>query len=198
MAENSKSRRSEVWKYFSTIETNGKPIKVKCSLCSCELSYAGGSTGTMTNHIKHVHKSLNLKQHHSLSSSDTGAIKKQATITAFRSPVFTREKWIVCTQKLAYMCARDLRSISICEREGFKAFCKELNPAYDVPCATTISKYVSKLYETEKTDLVNLIKKQKGVALTSDHWTSLATEGYITVTGHFIDDGNIDLGSEIP
>lgn len=87
------------------------------------------------------------------------------------------------------MCARDLRPISIINGEGFKAFCHELNPAYQVPCASTVSNHITKLYKSEKSQLTEVLKKQTGVALTSDHWTSLATEGYITVTGHYIDQG---------
>ncbi|XP_041366567.1 E3 SUMO-protein ligase ZBED1-like [Gigantopelta aegis] len=39
-----------------------------------------------------------------------------------------------------------------------------------------------------KEELVRLLNKQIGVALTCDHWTSCAVEGYVTVTAHFVDD----------
>ena len=74
------------------------------------------------------------------------------------------------------------------QRGGFKDFCKELNPSYDVPGRTTISKYVSIACDQLKTDLIKTISSQPGVSLTTDHWRSLATEGYITVTGNFIDE----------
>ena len=80
------------------------------------------------------------------------------------------------------MCARDHRLSSIVEGGGFKAFCKEMNPSYDVPCKITVGKYQM------KSDLVQSISCQPGVILTTDHWTCLATEGYITVTSHFIDE----------
>ena len=85
------------------------------------------------------------------------------------------------------MCARDLHQISILKGGWFKDFCMELNPSYDVPGRTTISKYVSIACDQLKTDLIKTISSQPGVSLTTDHWTSLAMEGYITVTGHFID-----------
>ena len=72
------------------------------------------------------------------------------------------------------------------QRGGFKDFCKELKPSYDVPRKNTISRYVSIACDQLKTDLIKTISSQPGVFLTTDHWTSLATEGYIT--GHFIDD----------
>ena len=91
------------------------------------------------------------------------------------------------------MCARDLRPISIVNGEGFIDFCRELNPSYDVPGPSTVSTYFTKMYTSEKSELLNVLSMQTGVALTSDHWTSLATEGYITVTCHFIDEGKHKL-----
>ena len=86
------------------------------------------------------------------------------------------------------ICERDLRPISIVEGGGFKEFCKKLNPSYDVQGRTTIAKYVSLSYDQLNAELIKTISSQPGVSLTTDHWTSLATEGYITVTGHFIDE----------
>lgn len=183
----STSNRSEVWKYFEKIEKGGR-TKVQCKLCSVVLSYAGGSTGTMSNHLKHVHKSLKQETTKSPGSSVPAQVR-QTSITDFKKVTLSREKWVKCTEKLAYMCAQDLRPISIVDGDGFKAFCRELNPNYDVPTATTISNYVTKVYDTERDKLIEILKEQVGIALTSDHWTSLATEGYITVTAHFIDKG---------
>ena len=168
-------RKSEVWKHF-TIENNDKN-KVKCNLCATVLSYTGGSTGTMSNHLKLKHKSLKVEK------------SKQQTITALtalRSPVLSRDRWLRATQKLTLMCARDLRPISIVEGEGFRAFCSELNPGYQVPCAKTIFNHLYQMYENEKENMTQILKEQS-VALTCDHWTSLAMEGFLTLTAHFID-----------
>lgn len=182
MAE--KNLRSPVWQYFTLVDNVDGKKKAKCNLCKTELSYTGGSTGTMSNHLKHVHKSLKPE-------STTEKKLVQPPITAFRSPVvsqMSKVKWQKCTAKLAEMCARDLRPLNIVEGGGFKDFCKELNPSYEVPCRTTIAKYVSLSYDLMKSDLVKIMSSQPGISLTTDHWTSLATEGYITVTGHFIDE----------
>lgn len=184
MAEK-QNKRSKVWQYFHVVEAGDKK-KAKCTLCAVEVSYTGGSTGAMSNHLKHVHKSLNTEQ-----AAATTSKTVQPPITAFKTPVvstMSKVKWQMCTQKLAQMCARDLRPMSIVEGDGFKEFCNELNPSYSVPSKQTISKYVTISYDQMKTDLIRCIAAQTGISLTCDHWTSLATEGYITVTGHFIDD----------
>lgn len=183
MAEK-QNKRSQVWKYFNVVEAGDKK-KAKCTLCAVEVSYTGGSTGAMSNHLKHVHKSLNTEQ-----AAATVSKTVQPPITAFRTPVvstMSKLKWQSCTEKLANMCARDLRPMSIVEGDGFKTFCHELNPSYNVPSKQTISKYVSISYDKMKADLIQCIAAQTGISLTCDHWTSLATEGFLTVTGHFID-----------
>ena len=60
-----------------------------------------------------------------------------------------------------------------------------LNPDVKVPCLKTISKYLYKVYEEEKADLIFTITGLD-VAFTSDLWTCVAVQCYITVTGHFI------------
>ncbi|KAH3769513.1 hypothetical protein DPMN_170783 [Dreissena polymorpha] len=83
----------------------------------------------MANHIKMVHKSVRLKA--TLTSADDSG-KQQRKLTDFVKPKGTRQKWIVCTDKLALLCARDRRPISIVNGVGFIDFCRELNPSYDV------------------------------------------------------------------
>ena len=83
------------------------------------------------------------------------------------------------------MCAIDLKPISIVEGPGFKFFAHSLNPLYKMPCRKTVGKYLEKIYEEEKADLIETLSGHP-VALTSDLWTSNALEGYIGLTGHFI------------
>ncbi|XP_041369563.1 E3 SUMO-protein ligase ZBED1-like [Gigantopelta aegis] len=178
-------KRSPIWKFFSVVEQGGK-TGAKCSLCAATVSYSGGSTGTMANHLKFKHKSLiNIDN-----NDKNGNSHSQKLITAFsqRATSMSEEHWQRCTEALACMCARDLRPMSIVERVGFKTFCNTLNPAFKVPGKTTIAKYISISYDEMKEELVRLLNKQIGVALTCDHWTSCGVEGYLTVTAHFVDD----------
>ena len=45
----SRSKKSEVWKYFLL---NKDLEKAKCNLCSAELKISGCSTGSLVNHLK--------------------------------------------------------------------------------------------------------------------------------------------------
>ena len=83
------------------------------------------------------------------------------------------------------MVAHDLRPTSIVEDIGFRAYSQQLNPDYKVPAASTVATYLKALYLDLKPSIVALLKNQD-VALTTDLWSSIAREGYITITCHLI------------
>ena len=78
MAEK-QNKRSKVWQYFHVVEAGDKK-KAKCTLCAVEVSYMGSSTGAVSNHLKHVHKSLNTEQ-----AAATISKTVQPPITAFKN-----------------------------------------------------------------------------------------------------------------
>ena len=79
--------------------------------------------------------------------------------------------------------------MSVVEGEGFREFCQALNPQYRVPSHTCVKNYLLATYDKEKDVLVGKLSKlDVPVALTTDIWTSCATQAYLTATCHFIDD----------
>ena len=88
---------------------------------------------------------------------------------------------------MALMCALDLRPMSLVEGLGFKNLMYSLNPGYVVPTRNTTAKVLHKIYDDAKEKVISEMKGQP-VSLTSDLWTSVANNGYISLTGHFIKD----------
>ena len=87
------------------------------------------------------------------------------------------------------MIVKDLRPIRTVECEGFHNLMNYLEPGYVIPsrkqfAADIIFKH-TKCQEVLKEHLKN---KAKFITLTTDIWTSIATESYITATAHYIDD----------
>ena len=63
-----------------------------------------------------------------------------------------------------------------------------IQPAYVPPVANTVRKYLKLGYLTEKTKLVEELKEQEAVAITSDCSTRhKKSQGFITATAHYID-----------
>jgi len=63
----------------------------------------------------------------------------------------------------------------------------ELNPTYEVPGKTCVSKYVTCEYQEKSNLLREKLKSQVGVAFSTDHWSSMHMQGFITMTAHFLD-----------
>ena len=157
----------------------------KCLLCCNEFAYHGG-TSSMRNHLNHRHPSKSKEA----TNGQVGALAgKHPTLTSMkawnRSPMTSaiQEKH---TRNLALLCAPDARPLSLCEGVSFIKFVKGLNPDYKIPIRPTVTKYLQKIYEEAKVDVVKALGGQH-VAMTSDIWTSNSLDGYLLVTGHFID-----------
>ena len=85
------------------------------------------------------------------------------------------------------MITMDLQPASIVEDDGFKEFLKVIDPKYAPPSRRTIMRdHLPKLYESKSRELRKELDKIKFCSITTDCWTSRATEGYITVTCHYI------------
>ena len=115
---------------------------------------------------------------------------KQASLKQFTGQAgmpLTKARYDFITSKLVQMCAQDCRPLSIAEGKGFKEFCAALNPAYKPPVHATISAHLQLEYKKKK-DLLIAELKGHDVAFTTDMWSSLGKQGYITVTYHYIND----------
>jgi hypothetical protein len=82
-----------------------------------------------------------------------------------------------------------MRPFSTVETEAFRKLLQVLEPRYVVPGRTHFSeKIIPELYEEVREQVSAEIQTADAVAIITDGWTSRATESYITVTGHFIDE----------
>lgn len=90
-------------------------------------------------------------------------------------------------EALVNMLAIDLQLASIVEDSGFLKFLQVLDPKYHPPSRRTIMRsLLPAQHEAIGQKLKDRLADTKFCALTTDLWTSRATEGYITVTCHFL------------
>lgn len=89
----------------------------------------------------------------------------------------------------------DLQPYSVVSDKGFRAFVTSLEPRYKLPNRNTLSKeIIPNLYEQTKKDIKESIANSLNgnilsLAVTTDGWTSLGNDSYISYTAHYIDDG---------
>lgn len=85
---------------------------------------------------------------------------------------------------------------SLVDSKHFRDLVSELDPRYSIPSRTTLSRsMVPNAYEIRKTSKVNELKELcntefnvLNISFTTDTWTSVSNDGYMSLTAHYIDD----------
>ncbi|XP_046567978.1 E3 SUMO-protein ligase ZBED1-like [Haliotis rubra] len=196
--------KGAVWKYFGFWKIEGRTLENEtiCRICEHTINYTCKNTSNMAIHLrrKHAIETSNQGDKTSLSStmnlvhvngsvnkSSMGQLSIQSAFQTKLAPGSSRAQLI--TRNLALYIATDLRPYSIVESQGFKKLMNCLEPKYTLPSRTTLSrKVIPDLYEKVKEEVKAGLKASHSVALTTNGWTSRATQSYITITAHFIDD----------
>ena len=81
------------------------------------------------------------------------------------------------------------RPLSIVTDKGLVQLLAFLEPVYTVPSPTHFASLLHQRHHKAKAELTDLLAREgsAGIALTTDAWTSSATQSYATHTVHFID-----------
>ena len=83
------------------------------------------------------------------------------------------------------MLVTDMRPLSMVADEGFRQMIYVFNPGYTLPSRTHFTKLMERKYEQTFQAVKSDIKAtQSKIALTTDVWTSVATEAYLGITCH--------------
>ncbi|XP_065193216.1 E3 SUMO-protein ligase ZBED1-like [Sycon ciliatum] len=90
------------------------------------------------------------------------------------------------TGSLTDWLVRDLRPLSIVDDVGFRDLMGRVSPGYVIPSRTHVSKLIGQRHTTGLSALTSRLKSVSGCCLTTDAWTSKATQSYNTVTVHFV------------
>lgn len=86
---------------------------------------------------------------------------------------------------------KDYLPFQIVESQSFKKFIAALNPGYQMPSRTTLSiVLIPQMYNMKKEEVLHSLKSCKAICLTTDSWTSVANENYVSVTAHGINKEN--------
>lgn len=91
------------------------------------------------------------------------------------------------TEHLLGWMIEDLRPVSITQGSGFRRMMGYIEPGYIVPSRPYLMKQLKYRYETGLAEAKRSLSKANGIALSTDIWTSSATQAYNTVSGHYID-----------
>lgn len=167
------SLRSDVWDHFEKGEKTAK-----CKHCDRELSFCGGTTNLRDHLLQNHTKEYQAKKDSDESKRKIDKFVLKTTCSSARARKIT--------QLLVDMVAMDARPTATVEGTGFKRLLNYLEPGYKVPSAVHITSCLHERYSQVKGVVMEYLQSASYIALTSDVWTSLATQSYISATTHFV------------
>ncbi|KAL0187841.1 hypothetical protein M9458_014940, partial [Cirrhinus mrigala] len=85
------------------------------------------------------------------------------------------------------MVEKDMLPLDFVSGEGFLELIQFLEPNYTVPSRQTITTRIEERFVKKKDELKARLYRARCVAITTDCWTALTTESYVTVTCHWTD-----------
>ncbi|XP_057681081.1 E3 SUMO-protein ligase ZBED1-like [Corythoichthys intestinalis] len=91
-------------------------------------------------------------------------------------------------EALINMIIVDCQPFSFVEDTGFRKLIQAFDPTYVLPTRQTLKAMVEERYQQAKEKAQELVAKSSAVSITADMWTSINTDAYLAVTGHFIDE----------
>ncbi|RXN07818.1 zinc finger BED domain-containing 1-like protein [Labeo rohita] len=93
------------------------------------------------------------------------------------------------TDTIAFFICKDIQPYSVTENEGFQYLLHVLEPRYHIPDRKLFTeKQIPILYDKVRREIAESLSSAQRVAITVHGWTSCATDSYITVTAHYVDD----------
>ncbi|CAH1430225.1 unnamed protein product [Lactuca virosa] len=173
---------SPVWKHFEMIDEldeNGN-IQSKCKKCGTK--YIAESSYGIGNMLRHA-RTCNTHNY-----ADVGQLLIKTNMNCSlgtRSVMYKHDEF---RELVAIAVARHNLPLQFVEYEGIRNCFSYLNPEVKTFCRNTVKSEIKNMYLVEKNKLCDVLQSIPGrVALTSDCWTSVTTDGYISLTAHFVD-----------
>ena len=179
-----------MWKHFGFYAVEGDgPRKLDkeytiCKICETAIKFTG-DTINQQNHIDKKHGTL-------VAPISALNMLKQSTLTemcdAQTKLSFHSHKAMEVTKANSEHLVLDMRPLSVVESPSFHNILAKAEPRYDVPNRTYYKdRFLPKLYETTKSAIISELRDAiVGVSITTDCWTSRATQSFMTVTAHFV------------
>ena len=113
--------------------------------------------------------------------------KKLTDVVVRHTPTqCSKEKISVINELVLGFIVRGQRPISIVEDDAFVDLLAYLEPGYRCPGRTYFTDAIDAKYKLVAARLTLLLADVTDICITTDTWTSVATESYLTITVHYI------------
>jgi hypothetical protein len=174
--------KTETWKYFEIYDEKQYSNCAFCILCNTDIKYGKThSTSTLDKHLERRHaeeyKGLMCERANKRLCTDMSTQKK---LTDF---ICVKSKFEECLLKWMIKTYQPLCTV---QDETFREMNLSLTDKAPTVGPDKIRSLLSDKYFDSLQKISNIVKG-KNVSLTTDAWTSITKEGYVTCTLHFIE-----------
>ena len=204
-------KRSDIWNFFTDLGDG----KAKCNFCSKQISYKSGSTFNLARQVRNMHPAntllvecLTLTSLPSdknpdnpaiivISSNNEGLTTSQQSRTRhnqtsiglyFHKPLSNKRNQEIDFLLLETVIENYL-PFQIVESRKLRKLIEKLNAAYKLPTRKTLATVIlPQLYNMTKETVKEQLQSAEYVTVTTDGWTSIKNESYLSMTAHFIKD----------
>ncbi|KAF0029349.1 hypothetical protein F2P81_018454 [Scophthalmus maximus] len=179
--------KADVWVHFGFKNKPGSMDLDKanaiCKLCHAAVKYSGNTTNLRTHLVRRHADTIKLQQQPK--PVDLRQTTLDDTTNKFSS---TSSRAVKITESVVLLIRHDLRPYSVVENTGFRYMVNTMEPCYVIPTCRYITEVaVPRMYEEVKQVVKTSLGSAERVAPTCDGWTSRATESYVMITSHHID-----------
>ncbi|CAF1398722.1 unnamed protein product [Didymodactylos carnosus] len=172
-----RKKRSAAWRYFNQNENDSS--QCICNLCKVEIKRYGNGTSALLEHLSLKHSNEYKVVRDGIDRSKPQARQHYLPIDSERSKYVTK----LIMEYLLY----ELLPINMVESDAFKNLIYNIEPAYNMPSRTYFTyKVLLALYNETRTKVEDILRTANGISITTDCWTSIAHESYVTVTAQFL------------
>jgi hypothetical protein len=193
MAAKRDTRRSAVWEHF--LKSEGDQDQPVCLLCNATVKAPDGNTTNLKNHLKRKHSKVVITPENNdddkqpKKKKQAGGSQQQSLTTMWTKLGSNSKRHNDITLAIAKYIAADLRPLNSINDRGFQELIKTLEPRYEMSSRTHITeKILPAKYKELKAEVKSTLQSASFISLTTDGWTSRATQSFITVTAHVIND----------
>jgi hypothetical protein len=181
--------KNEVWTFFQIYDEKKFTTHAFCMLCKSDVNYGRThSTSNLEKHMQRHHKKdyenimcKRANKRLKLRDADVASAGNQKKLTNFRDSSMPEYQEYLIHWMIDYY-----QPLSAVQKDSFRKLTHCLNKKAPIVGEDKVRSLLSMKYFETQQDITNILKG-KYVALTTDAWTSIAKEGYVTCTLHFIE-----------
>lgn len=203
------NKRSPIWAYFSPNPDITRKDWVVCDLCLPvikEVKTKDSSTSNLKTHLLHNHPAAHAELKNQTRAS-TSTPCSESTMTPYlakkrkseyqptiaetvsRTSKYSTDsnKHKAITSKLTCLLVKQMLPSTLVESEEWIDLLQELNCQYVCPGRKHFSdKAIPSLYSHVKSVVMRDLQTASGISCTTDGWSSVTTDPYVSLTVHFL------------